>query len=41
MSENLTNREILEKIAREVMHIEDKKAIDDFVNMFVFTVLID
>lgn len=41
MSEKVLNRPVLEKIAKDVMRIEDAEMIEAFVNMFVYTILLD
>ncbi|MFZ7121377.1 MAG: hypothetical protein ACOWWH_10540 [Eubacteriaceae bacterium] len=39
MSEKVSNREVLERFAREIMHMETKEQIDGFINSFVYGIL--
>lgn len=41
MEDKSLNRPVLERIAKEVMGIEDPDAIEAFVNEFVFSMLLD
>lgn len=41
MSEKGLNRKMLDKIAKEVMRLEDQEQIDDFVNMYVYSILLN
>lgn len=39
MSENISNREVLEKFAREVMQMQTQEQVDSFINTFVYAMI--
>lgn len=39
MNEKVSNRDILEKFAREIMKMETKEQIDSFIKLFVYGIL--
>lgn len=41
MSEKILNRPILERIAKEIMNLEESEQVEAFVNLFVYTMLLD
>lgn len=40
MNEKLSNRQVLEKIAKEILQAKSQEEIDSFVNMFIYMGLI-
>lgn len=40
MSEKVSNREVLERFAKEIMQLQTQQQIDAFVNIFVYQVLL-
>ena len=41
MNEKVLNRPILEQIAKDIMKLDNPEQIEAFVNLFVYTMLLD